>query len=221
MNTARAYDVDDYLAGLFVGDDPVLSRALRRSEAAGLPPIAVSAVQGKLLYLLARMLRARRVLEVGTLGGYSAIWLARALPQDGELHSLEIDPAHARVARENLAAAQLDSVARVHLAPALETLDRFLAEKAEPFDLVFIDADKPNNPGYVQRALELTRPGSAIVLDNVVRDGGVTEAHSRDAAISGTRAALDLLAHDPRVDATALQTVGAKGYDGFALALVR
>ena len=220
MNPDRTYDVDAYLSGLFVGDDAVLERALERSAAAGLPPIAVSPVQGKLLHLLARVRGARRILEVGTLGGYSTIWLARALPHDGALITLEIDPEHAAVARENLAAAGLGELVTVEVAPALQTLDRLVDSGAQPFDLIFIDADKPNNPNYLRRALDLSRPGTLIVLDNVVRGGAVADSRSRDPNVIGTRKALEMMASDPRLQATALQTVGQKGYDGFALALV-
>ena len=216
----RTYDVDAYLGGLFVGDDAVLERALERSAAAGLPPIAVSPVQGKLLYLLARARGARRILEIGTLGGYSAIWLARALPAGGTLTTLEIDRAHADVARENLDAAGLGEMVAIEVAPALQTLDRLIDSGVQPFDLIFIDADKPNNPNYLSRALELSRPGSLLVLDNVVRGGAVADERSKDPNVIGTRKALEMMASDPRLQATALQTVGQKGYDGFALALV-
>jgi len=216
----RTYDVDAYLGGLFVGDDAVLERALERSAAAGLPPIAVSPVQGKLLYLLARARGARRILEIGTLGGYSAIWLARALPAGGTLTTLEIDRAHADVARENLDAAGLGEMVAIEVAPALQTLDRLIDSGVQPFDLIFIDADKPNNPNYLSRALDLSRPGSLLVLDNVVRGGAVADERSKDPNVIGTRKALEMMASDPRLQATALQTVGQKGYDGFALALV-
>jgi predicted O-methyltransferase YrrM len=220
VNADRTYDVDAYLSALFVGDDVALDRALERSAAAGLPPIAVSPVQGKFLHLLARVRGARRILEIGTLGGYSTIWLARALPPDGALVTLEIDPEHAAVARENLAAAGLGELVTIEVAPALQTLDRLVASGAQPFDMIFIDADKPNNPSYLRRALELSRPGTLIVLDNVVRGGAVADSRSRDPNVIGTRKALEMMAGDPRLQATALQTVGQKGYDGFALALV-
>jgi predicted O-methyltransferase YrrM len=220
MNADRTYDVDAYLSGLFVGDDAVLERALERSTAAGLPPIAGSPVQGKFLHLLARVRGARRILEIGTLGGYSTIWLARALPHDGALITLEIDPEHATVARENLAAAGLGELVTVEVAPALQTLDHLVDSGAQPFDLIFIDADKPNNPNYLRRALDLSRLGTLIVLDNVVRGGAVADSRSRDPNVIGTRKALEMMAGDPRLQATALQTVGQKGYDGFALALV-
>jgi predicted O-methyltransferase YrrM len=217
----RSVEVDAYLAGLFAGDDPALEGALTASAAAGLPPIAVSAVQGKLLYLLALCAGARRVLEVGTLGGYSAIWFGRAVGENGRVLSLEIDAEHAAVARKNLTSAGLERVVSVELGPALETLDRLVAANTEPFDLIFIDADKRNNPNYLARGLELSHPGTVIVVDNVVRDGAVTDAKSRDPDLLGTRRVLEMMASDPRLQATAIQTVGAKGYDGFAVALVR
>jgi predicted O-methyltransferase YrrM len=221
MDIDRSERVDQYLAELFVGDDPALEGALAASAAAGLPPIAVSAVQGKLLFLLAQSAGARRVLEVGTLGGYSAIWFGRAVGENGRVISLEIDPEHAAVARTNLESAGLERVVSVELGPALQTLDRLIAEHAEPFDLIFIDADKRNNPNYLARGLELSHPGTVIVVDNVVRDGAVTDAKSRDPDLVGTRRVLEMMATDPRLQATAIQTVGAKGYDGFAVALVR
>ena len=221
MDFDRSDRVDEYFAGLFVGDDPALERALAASAAAGLPPIAVSAVQGKLLYLLAQSAGARRVLEVGTLGGYSAIWFGRAVGEHGSVVSLEIDPEHAAVARKNLAAAGLGSVVTVEVAPALEKLDRLVAARTEPFDMIFIDADKRNNPNYLARGLELAHSGTIVVVDNVVRDGAVTDTRSRDPDIVGTRRCLEMMASDPRLQATAIQTVGAKGYDGFAIALVR
>jgi predicted O-methyltransferase YrrM len=221
LKTDGAPDVDVYLASLFVGDDRDLERALETSAQAGLPPIAVSAVQGKLLHLLARAIGARRILEIGTLGGYSTIWMARALPRDGTLISLEIDPQHAAVARANLAAAGLDAVATVEVAPALKTLDRLIAQGTPPFDLIFIDADKENNANYLQRALKLSRPGSLIAVDNVVRGGAIADPANDDPMVVGTRRALEMLASDPRFEATALQTVGQKGYDGLAFALVR
>jgi predicted O-methyltransferase YrrM len=219
---SRYDDVDAYLASVLIGDDAALENALAASEAAGLPPIAVSPLQGKLLNLLARLCGARRILEIGTLGGYSAIWLGRALPQGGRLVSLEISERHAAVARKNLEAAGLgDVVVTIAVAPALDSLDGLIAEGAEPFDMIFIDADKPNNPLYLQRAIELARPGTLIVLDNVVRDGKVSDARSTDPNVAGTRMALEMMAEHSRLDATALQVVGVKGYDGFALAIVR
>ncbi|QDQ11304.1 O-methyltransferase [Streptomyces spectabilis] len=213
--------VDTYFTDLLVPEDEALTHALRASESAGLPPIGVTPTQGKLLHLLARLTPARRVLEIGTLAAYSTIWLARALPADGRLITLEFEPAHAAVARANLAHAGLDKITEVRTGPALDSLAALHAEGAAPFDLVFIDADKANNARYLEWALKLTRPGGLIVLDNVVRGGGVADAASDDPAIRGTREALELMASHPDLDGTAVQTVGAKGYDGFALARVR
>ncbi|MFD7224082.1 O-methyltransferase [Streptomyces sp. NPDC059892] len=212
--------VERYFTDQLVPADEALSAALAASEAAGLPAISVAPNEGKLLHLLARVQGARRILEIGTLGGYSTIWLARALPEDGKLISLEYDPAHAEVARANLAHAGLDKIAEVRTGPALESLPVLAAEDAGTFDLVFIDADKKNNPHYVEWALKLTRPGSLIIVDNVVRNGAVADADSTDAAVLGTRRAIELMAEHPRLSATAVQTVGTKGYDGFALARV-
>ncbi|MEU5689183.1 O-methyltransferase [Streptomyces venezuelae] len=222
--TQQQWDsVDDYFTGLLAPADEALTAALHDSDAAGLPQIAVSPNQGKLLHLLARTQGARRVLEIGTLGGYSTIWLARALPADGRVVTLEHNPAHADVARGNIARAGLDKIVEVRVGPALESLTVLGAEHAahpEPFDLVFIDADKANNARYLEWALELTRPGSLIILDNVVRGGAVTDAAGTDPAVLGTRAALELIAEHPKLSGTAVQTVGTKGYDGFALARV-
>ena len=212
--------VDRYLADLLVAPDAALEAALAASAAAGLPPISVSPTQGKLLHLLARAIGARNILEIGTLGGYSTIWLARALPQGGRVISLEVDARHAEVARANLTRAGLDNVVEVRLGMALETLPRLAAEGRELFDLVFIDADKPNNAAYFDWALRLSRPGSIIVVDNVVRGGDVIDAESDSAMVQGVRRFLERLAAEPRVTATAIQTVGSKGYDGFAIALV-
>ena len=216
----RWTEVDGYLAGLFVGEDGELDEALRASEAGGLPAIQVSAVQGKLLHLLARSMGARKILEIGTLGGYSTIWLARALPEPGHLVSLEIDQKHAEVARRNLERAGLGDRCEVIVGPALESLPRLSAEGAGPFDLVFIDADKPSNPEYFKWALGLTRPGAMIIVDNIVRDGSVTDAASSDPAVLGVRQVNEMMAAEPRVSATALQMVGVKGWDGFSVALV-
>ncbi|MEX1140699.1 MAG: O-methyltransferase [Thermoleophilaceae bacterium] len=212
--------VDRYVADLLLAPDPELDAALEANAAAGLPPHDVSAMQGKLLFLLARLAGARSVLEVGTLGGYSTIWLARALPANGRLVTLEIDPAYAAVAVDNVRRAGLAERLEVRVGPALDTLGALIGEGAGPFDLIFIDADKPNNPGYLRGALELSRPGTAIVADNVVREGAVVEVDSDDPRVQGVRAFHELLAADPRIDATTIQTVGAKGYDGFTLALV-
>lgn len=212
--------VDRYITGLLVPADPALDAALEASEAAELPAISVAPNQGKLLMLLAQLQGARRILEIGTLGGYSTIWLARALPADGRLVTLEANPDYAEVARGNLARAGLAGVAEVRVGPALETLPRLAGEGLAPFDVVFIDADKPSTPEYFQWALRLARRGTLIVVDNVVRDGAVVDADSEDASVRGIRRFNELLAAEPRVSATAIQTVGSKGYDGFALALV-
>jgi predicted O-methyltransferase YrrM len=211
--------VEAYFEGELIGSDTILEAALRASAAAGLPDIQVSASQGKLLHLLALTLPARRILEVGTLGGYSALWLARALPTDGHLVTLEIDPHHAEVARQNFLRGGVSERIELHLGPALESLARLRAQQEAPFDLVFIDADKPNNLGYVQAALELARDGTLIVVDNVVRDGKVA-ARRRDAAAEGVRRMTEWIAREARLTATVIQTVGLKGYDGFLLARV-
>ncbi len=213
-------DVDRYFTELLVSPDPALDAALAASATAGLPAINVAPNQGKLLQLLARVQGARRILEIGTLGGYSTIWLAKALPSDGRLVTLEAVPKHAEVARANLARAGLDAIVDVRVGPALETLPQLAAEGGDPFDLTFIDADKEHNPDYFQWALQLSRPGSLIVVDNVVRGGDVIDAGSDSPDVQGVRRFNDLLAAESRVDATAIQTVGSKGYDGFAIALV-
>lgn len=216
------HEVDDYFADRLLTDAPdeALASALRDSEAAGLPPIAVSAVAGKLLQLLAQVQGARSILEIGTLGGYSTIWLGRALPADGRLVTLEYDPRHAEVAVRNIARAGLDQQVEVRVGAALDSLPRLADENPPPFDLVFIDADKVNNPHYVEWALRLTSAGSLIVLDNVGRGGRVADPDNTDPDVVGTRAALDMIGGHPRLTGTAIQTVGAKGYDGFALARV-
>ncbi|HEV7207263.1 MAG TPA: O-methyltransferase [Mycobacteriales bacterium] len=218
MDTEQWDAVDDYLIATVLPPDPVLASALSASAAAGLPNIQVAPNQGRLLQLLAQIQGARRILEVGTLGGYSTIWLARALPAGGHLDSLEIDPKHAEVARASLAAAGFADSVEVHVGPALDTLPTLA--KGEPYDFVFIDADKPSNPDYLSWALRLTRPGSVIVVDNVVRAGAVADQRSEDAGVRGTQQVLAMLGAEPRLRATAVQTVGGKGYDGFALAVV-
>ncbi|MEW2412905.1 O-methyltransferase [Streptomyces sp. NPDC046866] len=210
--------VDGYFDGLLVREDDALVRAAADSEAAGLPPHQVAPNQGKLLHLLARIRRARRILEIGTLGGYSTIWLGRALPADGRLVTLEADPHCAGVAAANVARAGLEQLVDIRCGKALDLLPQLAGE--EPFDLVFIDADKPSNPDYLRWALELTRPGSVIIGDNVVREGAVTDAASSDPRVQGVRRFTELIAEHPRLTATALQTVGGKGYDGLVLALV-
>jgi predicted O-methyltransferase YrrM len=212
--------VDDYFAGLFAPPDPALDAALQATVDAGLPQMQVSPNQGKLLYLLARAQGARSILEIGTLGGYSAIWLARALPPDGRLITLEINPAHAAVARANIERAGPAAAVEVRLGPAGTTLPQLVEEGAGPFDLVFIDADKQSTPEYLVWTLRLTKPGSLIIIDNVVRNGAVSDPTSADASVQGARQALAALADDPRLVTTALQTVGSKGYDGLAIALV-
>ncbi|MFD5587625.1 MULTISPECIES: O-methyltransferase [unclassified Streptomyces] len=213
-------DVDDYFSTHLAPEDDVLLAALRDSEAAQLPRISVTPTQGKLLQLLAQIHGARTVLEIGTLAGYSTIWLARALPADGRLISLEYSPKHAEVAARNIARAGFDKLVEVRIGPALETLPQLADENPPPFDLVFIDADKANNAHYVEWALRLTSAGSLIVVDNVVRGGRVADAGSDDPDVRGTRAALELIGSHPRLSGTAIQTVGSKGYDGFALARV-
>lgn len=212
--------VDRYLVDLLVPSDAALDAALAAGAAAGLPPHDVSPAQGKLLHLLARIQGARRILEIGTLAGYSTIWLARALPAGGRLITLEADPRHAEVARTNVVRAGLGAVVEVRVGRALDTLPMLAAERQGPFDLIFIDADKGNNPAYLEWALTLSRRGTVIVADNVVRGGAVIEVASPDPSVQGVRRFNELLAAEPRVSATAIQTVGSKGYDGFAIALV-
>jgi predicted O-methyltransferase YrrM len=212
--------VDRYIADLLVPADPALDAALAAGAAAGLPAHDVSPPQGRLLELLARMSGARRILEIGTLAGYSTICLAGALAPGGRLASLEIDPVYAEVARANLDRAGLADVAEVRVGPALESLPRLAAEAGDPFDLVFIDADKEHTPEYLGWALDLTAPGSAIVADNVVRGGALIDAASDDRGVRGVRRFHELVAAEPRLRATTIQTVGGKGHDGFTLALV-
>jgi len=213
--------VDAYIGEKLLGTDAVLSAALAANAAGGLPDIDVSPAQGRMLHLLARMAGARRILEIGTLGGYSTIELARALPENGRLVTLELEPRHAEVARANIARAGLTDRVEVRVGPASETLLAMIAGDEAPFDFVFIDADKQGNAGYVDAALALSRPGTTIIVDNVVREGGVLDADSADARIHGTRALFDHLAAHPRLTATAVQTVGVKKWDGFLLAVVR
>lgn len=217
MPDQRWRDVDTYWNGQLLAADPDLDAALAANAAAGLPAIDVSAAQGKLLHLLARSISAQRILEIGTLGGYSTIWLARALPPEGGLITCEINKTHAEVAVANIARAGLSGIVDVRVGPALDTL----ATLDGPFDLAFIDADKSANTEYFQHALRMSRPGSMIIVDNVVRGGTVIEAGSTDPAVVGTRRFADAIAAEKRVDATVVQTVGAKGYDGFVLAVAR
>jgi len=213
--------VDEFLAGALRLDDDVLASALAASRDAGLPEIAVSAPQGRMLQLLAAQSGARRILEIGTLGGYSGICLARALPAEGRLVTLELDPRHAEVARRNFAMAGVAARAEVRVGPALETLAALERDKVAPFDFTFIDADKVSSAEYVDFAIRLSRPGAWIVLDNVVRNGAVLLADSPNESVQGVRRAIAMMGADARIEATAIQTVGSKGYDGFALARVR
>ena len=213
--------VDEWLGEALRLDDDVLLRALAASREAGLPEIAVSAPQGRMLQLLAAQSGARRILEVGTLGGYSGICLARALPADGRLVTLELDPRHAEVARKNFAMAGVGARVEVRVGRALDSLAALERDKAAPFDFTFIDADKVSSAEYVDFAIRLSRPGAWIVLDNVVRDGAVLLADSTNESVQGVRRAIERMGRDPRIDATAIQTVGSKGYDGFALARVK
>jgi predicted O-methyltransferase YrrM len=213
--------VDRYITDLLLPPDAAMEAAIRESVAAGLPPINVTPNQGKLLHLLARLQGARNILEIGTLGGYSTIWLGRALPPEGRLITLEIEPKHAKVARANIARAGLANAVEVRLGRALDTLPRLASEGRESFDLIFIDADKQSTPEYFTWAMRLSRRGSLIVVDNVVRDGAVIDASSKDPSVQGVRRFNELLASEPRLIATEIQTVGSKGYDGFAFALVR
>lgn len=211
--------VDRYIADHLLADDPAAA-ALAANAAAGLPEIDVSAPQGKMLHLFARMAGARRILEIGTLGGYSTIWLARALPEGGELVTLELEPHHAAVARANVDAAGVGQLVDLRVGAARATLDAMIAGGEGPFDLVFVDADKAGNVAYLNAALALSRPGTTIVVDNVIREGGILDAASADERITGTRALFETLAAEPRLSATAVQTVGAKKWDGFVLAVV-
>jgi len=220
MSADRWAVVDAYLTDTLLPADPVLDDISAESAAAGLPDIQVSAPQGALLHLLARLRGARTLLEVGTLGGYSTIWLARALPDGGRLVTLESEVRHAEVARANVDRAGLGDIVDVRVGPAMDLLPSLATDPATPFDLVFIDADKPNNPHYFAWARQLTRPGSLIIVDNVVRDGAVADSDSDDAGVQGTRQLLASIGSDPAVTGTAIQTVGVKGYDGFAIVVV-
>jgi len=221
MNQETWTAVERYLVDSVIPSDPIQDQTLRANAAAALPGIDVAPNEGKFLSLLASIQGAKRILEIGTLGGYSTIWLARALPADGRLVTLEVDAKHAAVAVLNIARAGFASVVELRLGPALESLEKLDAEGAGPFDFIFIDADKPNNHGYLEWAVRLSRPGTVIAVDNVVRDGEIIDADSADASIQGTRRLFAMIGADSRLDATALQTVGSKGYDGLALAVVR
>jgi predicted O-methyltransferase YrrM len=220
MSEKRWSAVDAYLTQAIVAEDDALKAALESNAAAGLPEIDVSPPQGKMLHLLARMVGARSALEIGALGGYSTIWIARALAAGGKLVTLEAEAKHAEVARKNVARAGLARLVDIRVGPALETLPKIAAEGLGPFDFVFIDADKSNNANYLDWALKLSRKGTAIVVDNVIRDGRILDGRSSDRDVVGVRQMFDLIAREPRLQATAVQTVGAKGWDGFVLAVV-
>jgi predicted O-methyltransferase YrrM len=213
--------VDRYIVESLIPRDPLLDEALQANAAAGLPTIDVAPNQGKLLHLLARIQSAGRILEIGALGGYSTIWLARALPSDGKLVTLEVEAKHAEVARANIERAGLSPIVELRLAPALDSLAQLHAEGVPPFDFIFIDADKENIPGYLEWSLRLSRLGTVIITDNVIRDGAVINPDDPDPRVQGVRRFFAMLAADSRIDATTLQTVGSKGYDGFTLAIVK
>lgn len=212
--------VDGYLTETLHLDDEATREAVERSAAAGLPDIHVSAPQGKLLMVLGLAQRARRILEIGTLGGYSTIWLARSLLPDGRIVTLELNPEHARVAQENFEQAGVAGQIEIRVGRAADSLRQLRTERVEPFDLIFIDADKPSNPDYLEQAIGLSRPGTLIVIDNVVRQGRIADSGDVDPAVAASRELHTLLGSDPRIEATVIQTVGGKGYDGFALAAV-
>lgn len=220
MNQEQWNAMDEYLTSLLLAPDAALDAALDASAAAGLPVIHVAPNQGKLLHLLAKLRGARRILEVGTLGGYSTIWLARALPSDGRLISLEANPDHAKVARANIERAGLSGVVSVVIGPAAQTLDKFVTDGVEPFDMIFLDADKRSYPEYLRRSLQLSRPGTLIVGDNVIRRGQIADLASTDPDVTGLHEFLRLLATNPQLDSTAIQTVGSKGWDGFSMSIV-
>ena len=220
MSQEQWTSVDRYFSDQLVPHDPALEAALKASADAGLPPINVSPTQGRLLHLLARLQGARKILEIGTLGGYSTIWLARALPPEGCLISLELEASYAEVARKNVARADLEKLVTIRVGPASETLAQLFSEKTAPFDFIFIDADKASYPKYFEWAMKFSRPGTLIVADNVVRKGALLDSNSNDANVQGMRRLLNIIAADRRVSATGIQTVGSKGYDGFVLARV-
>ena len=213
--------VDDYLNSKLGNSDSVLEATLAANADAKLPAFDVAPNQGKLLYLLATMSGAKRILEIGTLGGYSTIWLARAVSAGGIVVTLESEPRHVEVARENIRRAKLECKVDIRSGPALETLEQLGKAEVEPFDFVFIDADKPNNPAYLEWTIKLSRPGTVIVADNVIREGMIVDAENKDARVQGVRKFFDKIANDKRLTATAVQTVGSKGYDGFALAVIK
>ncbi|MBP1965493.1 O-methyltransferase [Paenibacillus aceris] len=222
MNQTSTWEkVDQYITERLVPYDAVLENVLLANQQAKLPAYDVTPNQGKLLNLLAQLQGAKRILEIGTLGGYSTIWLARALPSGGQLVTLELDPVHARVATANISLAQLSDRVEVRVGDALDQLAQMDDEGVEPFDLIFIDADKPNNPNYLKWALHFSHPGTVIIGDNVIREGEVINENSQDPRVQGVRQFYDLLAEEPKIDATAIQTVGSKGYDGFVLGIVK
>jgi predicted O-methyltransferase YrrM len=212
--------VDRYFSDKFLQKDPILDAAVESAEKAGLSPIAVSPNQGKFLHMLAQLVNARAILELGTLGGYSTIWLARGMRDGGRLITVELDPKHAEVAKSNISRAGLKDVVDVRIGSALDVLPQLAAEKRGPFDLIFVDADKQNIPAYFEWSMKLSHPGTVIIVDNVVRDGEVIDPNSPDDRIAGVRKFVDLLAAESRASATTIQTVGVKGYDGFAMVLV-
>ncbi|TNV19478.1 O-methyltransferase [Buttiauxella sp. B2] len=211
--------VDEYLVNALIPDDSIFEKILANNSAAGLPAIDVAPNQGQFLQLLVQIAQAKRILEIGTLGGYSSVWMARALPTDGKLVTLEADPYHADVAKKNIKLAGLEAIIELHVGPAVETLP--LLAGIAPFDMVFIDADKPSNPIYLEWALKYSRPGTLIIGDNVVRNGRVTDPANNDPGVQGTRAFIEMTGNNPRLTATALQTVGSKGWDGFSIARVK
>lgn len=221
MDQNRWTAVDRYLADTLIAPDHGTDEALEANACAGLPAIDVSPNQGKLLHLLARIQGAKRILEIGTLGGYSTIWLARALPTEGQLITLELEQKHATVARSNLERAGVSSLVDIRVGPALDSLAALYAEQPAPFDLIFLDADKPNNPHYLDWAVKLSRPGTLLIGDNVIRDGAIIDPADTDPRVTGTRIFLEKLGKHPRLESTAIQTVGVKGYDGFAMAIVK
>ncbi|HWV24298.1 MAG TPA: O-methyltransferase [Thermomicrobiales bacterium] len=221
VNQARWTALDEYFSEHLHGDDPALDAALAASDAAGLPQINVAPNQGKLLMLIAMMTGAKRVLEIGTLGAYSTIWLGRGLPAEGHIDTLEIDPEHAAVAAGNIREAGLEDLVEVHIGKATETLEDFVRREVPPYDLIFIDADKASLPDYLALSLKLARPGSVIIADNVVRHGEVGNARSTDPNARGVQRFIDEIGSNPALESTAIQTVGSKGWDGFAITIVK
>lgn len=221
MSTIQLWSqMDQYIEKHLISKDDVLEQVLKNNQQQGLPEYDVSAAQGKLLQLIVMMNKATRILEIGTLGGYSTIWMARALPKDGQLITLEYDPHHAQVAQHNIELAGLEQKIKIRVGDASEQLEQMEAEHVEALDLIFIDADKNNNARYLQYALEMSHPGTVIIGDNVVREGAILDQHSNDGRVQGIRQFYELLAENPQITATAIQTVGSKGYDGFAIGIV-